>query len=91
MGRNLQILFLRYIHPNKADSFYCFLLFVQSFNCLYLWDQLPNLCGVFTKLNPKQYLIENAYFSTSDSFFILLDRITNGQFFARGQSVFYND
>ena len=43
------------IQPNKADSFFCFLLFVQSFNCLHLWDQLPNLCGVFTKLKPKQY------------------------------------
>ena len=32
-----------------------FLLFVQSFNCLCLRDQLPNLCEVFTKLKPKQY------------------------------------
>ena len=40
------------IQPNKADNFFCFLLFVQSFNCLYLWNQLPNLCGVFTKLKP---------------------------------------
>ena len=38
--------------PNKADSFFCFLLFVQSFNCLYVWNQLPNLCGIFTKLKP---------------------------------------
>ena len=37
------------IQPNKADRFFCFLLFVQSFNCLYLWNQLPNLSGVFTK------------------------------------------
>ena len=43
------------IQPNKDDSFFCFLLFVQSFNCLYFWNQLPNLCGVFTKLKPKQY------------------------------------
>ena len=43
------------IQPNKADSFFCSLLFVQSVNCLYLWNQLPNLCGVFTKLKPKQY------------------------------------
>ena len=41
--------------PNKADSFFCFLSFVQSFNCLYLWNQLPNLCGIFTKLKPKKY------------------------------------
>ena len=43
------------IQPNKADSFFCFLLFVKSFNCLYLLNQLPNLCGIFTKLKPKQY------------------------------------
>ena len=43
------------IQSNKADSFFCFLMFVQSFNCLYHWNQLPNLCGVFTKLKPKQY------------------------------------
>ena len=24
-------------------------------NFLYLWNQLPNLCGVFTRLKPKQY------------------------------------
>ena len=48
------------IRPNKAYSFFCFLLFVESFNCLYLWNQLPNLCGVFTKLKPKYTLIENA-------------------------------
>ena len=28
------------IQPNQADSFFCFLLFVQSFNCLYLWNQI---------------------------------------------------
>ena len=27
------------IKPNKAYSFFCVLLFVQSFNCLYLWNQ----------------------------------------------------
>ena len=43
------------IQPNKADSFFCFLLFVQPFSCLYLGNQLPNLCGVFTKLKLKQY------------------------------------
>ena len=43
------------IQPNTADSFFCFLLFVQSFNCLYLWNKLPNLWGIFTKLKPKQY------------------------------------
>ena len=49
------------IQPNKTDIFFCFLLFVQSFNCLYLWNQLPNLCGVFTKLKPLNNIpIENA-------------------------------
>ena len=43
------------IQPNKANSFLCFWLFVQSFSCLYLRNQLPNFCGVFTKLKPKQY------------------------------------
>ena len=43
------------IQPNKANNFFCFLLFVQSTNRLYLWNQLPNLCGVFAKLKPKQY------------------------------------
>ena len=43
------------IQPNKADSFFCFLLVVQSFNYLYVWNQLPNLCRCFIKLKPKQY------------------------------------
>ena len=38
MSRNSQILFFK-IQPNKADRFFCLLLFVQSFNCLYLWNQ----------------------------------------------------
>ena len=54
MSRNSQNTLFK-IQPNKAISFFCFLFFVQSFNCLYLWKQLPNLCGVFTKLKPKQY------------------------------------
>ena len=67
------------IQPNKADSFFCFLLFVQSFNCLYLWNQLSNLCGVFTKLKPKQYPNRKCQ-KTKIIFFdfrlILLDSIT---------------
>ena len=43
------------IQPNKTNSLFGFLLFVQSFNCLYLWNQLPNLCGGFTNIKPKQY------------------------------------
>ena len=43
------------IQPHKADSFFCFLLFVQSFTCLYFWNQLLNLCGILNKLKPKQY------------------------------------
>ena len=38
------------IQPNKAKSLFCFLLFVQSFNCLYLWNKLSNFCG-----KPKKY------------------------------------
>ena len=33
------------IQPNKTSSFFCYLLFIQSFNYLYLWNQLPNLWG----------------------------------------------
>ena len=69
------------IQPNKADSFFCFLLFVQSFNCLYLWNQLPNLCGVFTKLKPQQYPNRKCQKNQKSYFFdfrlILLYRITN--------------
>ena len=41
------------IQLNKATSFFCFLLFLQSFNSLYLQNQLPNYHKVFTQLNPK--------------------------------------
>ena len=34
----------------QSRLFLFFLMFVQSFNCLYLWNKLPNLSGVFTKL-----------------------------------------
>ena len=40
------------IQLNKATSFFC-LLFLQSFNCFYLQNQLPNYHGVFTKSKPK--------------------------------------
>ena len=33
----------------SRSSFFSFLLFVQSLDCFYRWNQLPNLCGVFTK------------------------------------------
>ena len=76
MSRNSQILFL-ITPPNKANSFFCFLLFVQSFNCVYVWNRLPNLCGVFTKLKPKQYPSrkcqknQKSPFLTSDSFCLM--------------------
>ena len=35
------------IQPNKADSFFCLLLHVQSFNCLYLLNQLPSPISFF--------------------------------------------
>ena len=41
------------IQLNKAISFFCFLLFLQSFNWLYLQNQLPSYHGVFTKLKRK--------------------------------------
>ena len=41
------------IQPNKADSFFCFLLFVQSFNCI--GTNCPISLGLSTKLKPKQY------------------------------------
>ena len=78
MSRNLQILFLKYSQTKLIASF-GFLLFVQSFNCLYLWNKLPNLCGVFTKLKPKQYA-NRKYQKPKITFFdfrlILLDHIT---------------
>ena len=68
------------IQPNKVDSFYCLLLFVQSFNCSYLWNQMPNLCGVFTKSKPKQYPNRKCQktkniFSTSDSISLIATHI----------------
>ena len=33
------------IQPNKADSFFCFLLFVQSFNCFYFGTNCPISVG----------------------------------------------
>ena len=74
------------IQPNKADSFFCFLLFVQSFSCVYLSNQSPNLCGVFSKLKPKQYPDRkckkkpnnnNNKILTSDSFCLIASHIIN--------------
>ena len=67
------------IQPNKSD-FFCFLLFVKSFNCFYLWNQLPNLCGIFTKLKPNNTLIVDAKkpkitFSTPDSFCLITSHV----------------
>ena len=38
------------IEPNKAENVFCFLLFLASFNCSYLWIQLTNYNGVFCKM-----------------------------------------
>ena len=80
MSQNWQILFLRYSQTTPIVAFVCYILFVQSFNCLYLWNQLPNLCGVFTKLKPKQYPKRKCQKKKKIIFFdfrlILLDRIT---------------
>ena len=42
------------IKPKKADQFLCFLLFLQSFEMLFLKNQLPNLHGILTKLKLKK-------------------------------------
>ena len=38
------------IEPNKAENIFCFLLFLASFNCSYLWNQLTNFNGFFCKM-----------------------------------------
>ena len=38
------------IEPNKAENVLCFLLFLASFNCSYLRNQLSNFNGVFRKM-----------------------------------------
>ena len=39
------------IQWNKADNLFCFLLFLQSLKMVLLENQMPNLHGVFAKLN----------------------------------------
>ena len=46
------------IQPNKADSLFCFLLFVQSFNCLYRWNPIDQSLWGFHQI--KAHTIENA-------------------------------
>ena len=41
------------IQSNKADNFFCFLLFLQSLKMVLLENQMPNLHGVFAKLKLK--------------------------------------
>ena len=38
------------IEPNKAENVFCFLLFLASFICSYLWNRLTNFNGVFCKM-----------------------------------------
>ena len=38
------------IEPHKAENVLCFLLCLASFNCLYLWNKLPNFNRVFCKM-----------------------------------------
>ena len=38
------------IEANKAENVFCFLLFLASFNCSYLWNQLTNSNGIFCKM-----------------------------------------
>ena len=35
---------------NKAENGFCVLLFLASFNCSYLWNQLTSFNGVFCKM-----------------------------------------
>ena len=38
------------IEPNKIENAFCFLLFLASFKCSYLWNHLTNFNGVFCKM-----------------------------------------
>ena len=67
------------IQPYKANSLFCFLLFMQFFNYSYLWNPSPNLHRVFSKLKPKQYLNRKCQKPKNHLFnfwLILLDCIT---------------
>ena len=43
------------IEPNKAENVFCFLLFLASFNYLYLWNPLTNFNWVFCKMKLWKY------------------------------------
>ena len=38
------------IQPNKAENFFCFLLFLASFNWSYLWNHSINFNVIFCKM-----------------------------------------
>ena len=38
------------IEPNKAENVFCFLLFLASVNCSYLWNQLTDFNVFFCKM-----------------------------------------
>ena len=38
------------IKPNNTENVFYFLLFLTSFNCSYLWNQLTNFNAVFYKM-----------------------------------------
>ena len=44
------------IQPNKAENVFCFLLFLASFNCSYLWNHQPISMGFSAKCS-----FENTY------------------------------
>ena len=65
------------IQSNKADSFFCLLSFVQSFNCLYFYNQWLNLCEVFIKLKPKQYPNTKCQKNTKSYFWLQTNTCNN--------------
>ena len=66
------------MQPNKAGNFVCFLLLVQSFKCLFLWNQSLISVGFSPNWSLNNTLIENAkkLQIICSTWLILLDRIT---------------
>ena len=75
MSQNLQILIQRYGKTKKTISvFLFFVFFLQSLKLLFLKNQQPNICKVFTKLKLNNTLTKNdkkQKISTSDSFCLI--------------------
>ena len=72
----------KWFGPCKQSRYFlCFLLFLQHFNFLYLWNPLINFNGVCCKMKfSKMYTIiwstnENWIWLTSDSFCLILSNV----------------